>query len=139
MTATNGEIMIPDFRPGMGIEVTYITPDYGRPSLDLKDDYGNIVLHVNPRWDQGALVLNTLSGSWGPEERPNGFDFSSGVPISVRIEASTECFTVFVNGRIIHLYKHRMPVSSVKKAHFYWSDSHATKPARLISLSVFYN
>lgn len=127
-----------NFRPGMAVEATYITPDYGRPTLDLRDDFGNIVLHVNPRWDEGALVLNTLSGSWGPEERPQGYDFSSGVPITVRVEASNDCLTVFVNGKIVHLYKHRLPVTNIKKAHFHWTDSNATKPARLISLGVFY-
>lgn len=136
--ARNGEVKVDNFCVGMAIEVTYITPDAGRPTLDLKDDYGNIILHVNPRWDQGVFVLNTLRGSWGPEERPQGFDFTSGVPITIRVEASHQGLTIFVNGRVVHLYNHRMPITSLKRAHFHWSDDRATKYARLISIGVFY-
>ena len=137
--ATNGEVRVDNFRVGMAVEVTYITPDSGRPTLDLKDDYDNIIIHVNARWDEGHFILNTRSGGgWGHEERPEGFDFSSGVPITVRIEASNDCLMILVNGRILHLYNHRVPVTNIKRAAFHWSSGHASKPARLISLGFFY-
>ena len=137
--ARNGEIRVDNFCIGMSIEVTYITPDAGRPTLDLKDDYGNIILHVNPRWDQGTFVLNTCQGNWGPEELPSGFDFSTGVPITIRVEASHQCLTIFVNGQCLHMYNHRMPITSLKTVAWHWSPDHQTsKHARLINLSVFY-
>ena len=138
--ATDGEIGVFQFREGMAIEVTYLTPDYGRPTLDLKDSIDNIVLHVNPRWDEGSFVLNTrCDGSWGQEERPKGFDFSSGVPITLRVEGSSTFLNVYINNRMIHQYRHRMPMSSICKAYFYWFETHATKHAQLISLAVFYS
>ena len=138
--ANDGEIGVLQFNEGMAIEVTYITPDYGRPTLDLKDSSGNIILHVNPRWDEGSLVLNTkYAGNWGQEERPKGFDFSSGVPVTVRVEGTNKSLDVYINGRRIHQYRHRMPMSSICKAYFYWFETHAMKRAQLINLTVFYN
>ena len=134
-----GEISLTKFEVGMAIEMMYITPDNGRPTLDLKDKCGNIVLHVNPRWDQKVFVLNTNNGGWGSEERPHGFDFSSGVPITVRLEAKSDHFVILVNGNVIHYYKHRMPVTSVCSAQWHWSyQTSGDKEAKLISLSVYY-
>ena len=83
------------FSAGMAIEVRFITPNGGRPTLDLKDAAGNIMLHVNPRWDKRAFVLNSyISGSWGKEERPGEFDFSVGVPMSIRVEAHSSFFKI---------------------------------------------
>ena len=63
-----GSITVDKFNIGMAMEVTYITPDNGRPTLNLRDRSNNIVLHVNPRWEERVLVLNTHVGGWGGEE-----------------------------------------------------------------------
>lgn len=130
-------VYVSSFGAGMAIEVRYITPNNGRPTLDLRDRYNNIVLHVNPRWDKKVFVLNTLHrGRWGPEERPGGFDFSSGVPITIRIEAANSGYVILVNGNVVHRYKHRLSVSSIRKIHFHWGG--AASQAYLISLGVFF-
>ena len=131
-----GSITVDKFNIGMAIEVTYITPDNGRPTLNLRDRSNNIVLHVNPRWEERVLVLNTHIGGWGGEERPGGFDFSSGVPITVRVEAKPEHFVILVNGKVVHNYRHRLPVASVCGAEWGWKGTN--KEAKLINLSVFY-
>ena len=133
----SGQIGLANFGAGHAIEVTYITPDNGRPTLNLQDDAGNIVLHVNPRWDQHSFVLNTKKGNWGPEERPGGFDFSTGVPLTLRVEATDDALVIYINGQIIHRYKHRMPVNSIKKAHFQGPGG-GKKPVRLICLSQYF-
>ena len=130
------EIGIKKFEVGMAVEVMYITPDNGRPTMNLKDGSGNIILHVNPRWDERAFVLNTLSGGWGPEERPRGFDFSSGVPITIRVEAKPEHFAIIVNGNVIHHYRHRIPINNVRSIDWSWNGF--PKEAKLIRLSVCY-
>ena len=38
------EIVLTKFEVGMAIKVMYITPDNGRPTMNLKDDSGNIIL-----------------------------------------------------------------------------------------------
>ncbi|XP_019853532.1 PREDICTED: uncharacterized protein LOC109582911 [Amphimedon queenslandica] len=132
-------ISVPRFSVGRAVEVRYITPNNGRPTMDLYDVYGNILLHVNPRWDTRAFVLNTYykKKGWGREERPRGFDFSSGVPITVRVEAQQTYLVIIVNGRILHRYRHRLKVTTLRKAVFWWGGSTA-KPAKLISLSVYF-
>jgi len=131
-----GSISVEKFDVGMAIEVQYITPDNGRPTLNLRDGSDNIVLHVNPRWDEQALVLNSKIGGWGSEERPDGFDFSSGKMITIRVEAKAEHFCIVVNGKLIHAYKHRLPVDSVCKADWDWNGD--SKEAKLMTLSVSY-
>ena len=138
--ARNGEISVEDFCIGMSVQITYVTPDSGRPTMNLEDRHGNVILHVNPRWEQRVLVLNTKGkGGWGHEERPSGFDFSCGVPITIRCEAAGDHFNILVNGSVIHCYKHRVPVDEVKKVTFNHANAeNATKHAQLISLSIFY-
>lgn len=129
----------------MAFEVRYITPDNGRVAFDLMDNQNNIVLHMSARWDQKVLVLNTCkNGVWGPEETVENFNFNSGIPITLRAEAKTDCFTIIVNGTIVHNYKHRMPLTSITRARYYVENPTTTpktttvKTARLISIGVFY-
>ena len=132
-----GEISVPKFEVGMAIEEKFMTPDNGRPTMNIKDSSGNILLHVNPRWDQKAFVLNTYKqNSWGREERPSGFDFDSGVPITIRVEAKSDHFVILVNGNIIHNYNYRLPVTDIRNITWNWSGEPLA--AKLISLSVFY-
>ena len=134
---SKGEIRVPYFQVGMAIEVRYITPDNGRPTMDIIDKNNNILLHVNPRWDHRTFVLNTFHKKrWGPEERPSGFDFSSGVPITVRVEAKSTHFVILVNGRIIHHYKHRLPVNHIRRISFHWGGK--VKVAKLFCLAVYF-
>lgn len=130
------KLKIHDFKPGMAIEVTFITPSGGRPALNLIDKPGNILLHVNPRWEQSALVLNTFcGGAWGSEERPEGFDFSIGRLMTLRVEAREDCFNIVCNGKVLHKYNYRLPVETVKK--ITWSDStDCDKPSQLISITA---
>ena len=125
-------IKVKNFRPGMSIQATYESPSDGRVKFNLCDKQDNIVLHVNPRTNESALVLNTRSeGSWGKEERPGGFDFSAGAMVTVRVECQEEHFNILCNGKVIHKYIHRLPVETVKK--ITWETS---ADAKLISLAA---
>ena len=140
LTIQTGEIHLPEFKVGMSVEMKLLTPDMGWLVLDLKDSDENIILHVNPRWDEKELVLNTCScNKWGPEERPTGFDFSSGVILKVRIEAFKEHFKILCNGKVIHLYKHRLPLENIRKACFHCTSCEdAIKQPHLVQLRVGY-
>ena len=120
-----------DFKVGMAIETVFITPSSGRVALNLQDAQDNIYLHVNPRWDTHALVLNSrLNGTWGTEERPGGFDFSSGVPTTIRVEAFADHFKILNNGKVLQEYKYRsFDITKIVKATL-------TGDGTLISLTV---
>ena len=120
ISSCKSEIGVVNFGVGNAIEVDYITPNYGRPTFDLRNITGNIVLHVNPRWDTRVFVLNSyINGQWGTDERPTGFDFTSGVPLKIRVEAKSNYFNIVVNGQVLHQYKYRLPVTSVTNVCWY--------------------
>uniref|UniRef100_A0A1X7UKR2 Galectin n=1 Tax=Amphimedon queenslandica TaxID=400682 RepID=A0A1X7UKR2_AMPQE len=81
-------ILVPDFAVGRSVEVRFITPSTGRFTMDLVDASYNVILHVNPRWDTRVFALFTYYNKcWEGGESPSGFDFSSGVPMTIRVEA----------------------------------------------------
>lgn len=135
------EIGISKFELGMAVEVMFLTPDKGQPALDLMDERNNVLLHVNPSWDQNTFILNTCNnGQWGEKECPRGFDFSSGVPVTIIAEARNDCFAILVNGRLVHYYKHRLPFTNICKARFYMMGNPGTpiKETRLLCLNTYF-
>ncbi|XP_077366520.1 galectin-8-like [Festucalex cinctus] len=63
-------------------------------------DGDDIALHLNPRFKQHAIVLNSfLSGSWGAEERRTDvFPFGPGLYFEMIIRCEADSFRVAVNG-----------------------------------------
>ena len=70
--------------------------------LDFVDDTNStIVLHVDARYNWNGnvnvLVLNTFQGrNWHEEEvRPDGFDFTHGIGVKLRVKTEEEGFAYF--------------------------------------------
>ncbi|XP_026544554.1 galectin-4-like [Notechis scutatus] len=76
---------------------------------------GNIALHVNPRFKEGALVRNSfINGAWGSEERNVAFlPFCPGQAFQLEITYLENCYQVLVNGQLKFEYVHRIPPSQV--------------------------
>ncbi|KAH0619952.1 hypothetical protein JD844_014414 [Phrynosoma platyrhinos] len=76
---------------------------------------GNIALHINPRFKEGALVRNTLiNGTWGSEERYiHSMPFSPGQAFHMEITNLKKNYKVIVNGQVVFDYTHRIPPSHV--------------------------
>nr|XP_033778564.1 galectin-9 [Geotrypetes seraphini] len=74
---------------------------------------GGIAFHLNPRFDENALVRNSyLNCSWGPEERSlpkSGMPFSRGQNFVLWIVCEPQCFKVMVNGQHVLSFNHRVP------------------------------
>lgn len=132
------KVKVFDFRPGMAIEAKFLTPSEGTVVLDLFTGDDARALHLSCRWGERALVLNShMGGSWGREERPGGFEFSSGVVATLRVEAEHGHFNVLQNGKLLHKFNHRLPVHKVKKIS--WTDSTScAKQSKLLSITVSY-
>ena len=136
-------ITLDDFRDGYVVEWTFLAPDAGHVSMNMKDELGrDIILHVDARYKWHAsnedLVLNTFHGSWGPEQRPDGFDFTPGILVKMRVEAGPNSFRIFSNSHQIADYKYRLPVTSVKMVELIFEDQNSTEKAKLKSISVFF-
>ena len=137
-----GEIGVEGLQVGIFVEADYYNPTgLGRVYFNLLQDSKNVALHFNPRFDMmpNVLVLNTMQGgSWGPEERPGGYDFSHGIRVKVRIYADQRNFKIFINDKFFYQYKYRgITCSQVKKIQFSCKGDNATA-AQLISLRAGY-
>jgi len=136
MGDVTGEIGVFDFKIGQSLQAEYINPDSGRVRINFYDSQNNIVLHFNPRWDEGALVLNSkINGSYGPEERPPGYNFNKVEKITARFLATQTAICIFIDERMIYEYKNRLPVTSIIKVDFAWYGGSGT-PAKLQCFEV---
>jgi hypothetical protein len=143
-TIKTGDISISNFRVGMCVQLRYITPDAGEVMLSLKDSHDNVILHFNPQWQHRRLLLNTCKGgTWGtPEEvKGTGFNFASGIPMTVRLEAFNDYIRVIVNGLILYEFKPRseLKIANISKASFHCVGTEkGIKEPRLLYLSACY-
>lgn len=134
-------IALDDFDDGYVVEWTFLAPDAGRVSMNLKDELGkDVILHVDARYNwyssNNVLVLNTFHGSWYPEQRPGGFDFTPGILVKMRVEAGQDRFRIFSNTHQIAEYQYKLPVTSVKMVEMIFQDHHSTEKAKLKSITV---
>uniref|UniRef100_A0A7E4UUN3 Galectin n=1 Tax=Panagrellus redivivus TaxID=6233 RepID=A0A7E4UUN3_PANRE len=83
----------------------------GTPVID--PNVGAVALHINVRFAEGKIVLNTLeNGNWGKEERVST-PFKPGQEFDLRIRAQDDKFEIIANQKEIHEYKYRVPLESI--------------------------
>ncbi|KAM9324007.1 galectin-9-like [Gastrophryne carolinensis] len=75
----------------------------------------NILLHLNPRFNEGTIVRNTQDrGSWGPEERQVSYmPFYPGQNFQLEIRNEGSVFGVYSNGTKLFNYVHRLPANQI--------------------------
>lgn len=98
-----------------GTQVHVYGTGYGdRFEVNLANRRGDVVLHVNPRFDQNELVLNSApNGNWGGEVRaPLGM--TRGHPFSMIIMVTQQCFKVAINNQHRADFQHRMPLNAAE-------------------------
>ena len=138
--AQTGQIGVDGMKVGTLVEADYYNPTgSGRIIFNLSQDSNNIVLHFNPRFDEKVLVLDTKTGgNYGKEEKPDGYDFTHGIRMRVKIYADTENFKIFINDKFFYQYKYRgMTSAQVKTVEFVWQGDDAVA-AQLVSLRTGY-
>jgi len=76
-------------------------------AIDLKSNNGSdIALHINPRFEENAITLNSFTGSWGNEQRER-IVMQRGEPFDVIVYNEQRHFTIFINGEKLCTYAHR--------------------------------
>ncbi|XP_036197224.1 galectin-9-like isoform X1 [Myotis myotis] len=97
--------------PSKSITITGIVPSYAqRFHINLRSG-NDIAFHLNPRFDENAVVRNTqISNSWGPEERSlnRSMPFARGQGFLVWIMCEGHCLKVSVDGQHLFDYYHRL-------------------------------
>ncbi|KAJ1357138.1 hypothetical protein KIN20_015199 [Parelaphostrongylus tenuis] len=77
--------------------------------INLLKKNGDIALHFNPRFDEKAVVRNSLiAGEWGNEEREGKIPFENGVGFDGGIKNEEYAFQIFVNSKRYATYAHRL-------------------------------
>jgi len=74
---------------------------------------GQVALHVNARFDEGKIILNSLEGGeWGKEKRVKN-PFHPGDVFDLRIRIHQDRYEVLVNQKEVAEYEHRVPLQLV--------------------------
>ena len=112
----------------------YTVPSKEGATVDLLDGEGGILLHMNYRFEQKVLVLNTkpAGGSWGTEQRVNDFYFTSEENIELMALAEDGHFAIAANGQLVATYKYRLPVDSIQHMRFYASKESGSRLLNMI-------
>ncbi|XP_012871806.1 PREDICTED: galectin-9 isoform X2 [Dipodomys ordii] len=87
-----------------------VLPNAKRFHINLRSG-SDIAFHLNPRFDENAVVRNTqVRGSWGSEERslPRKMPFNRGQSFSLWILCEGHCLKVALDGQHLFEYGHRL-------------------------------
>jgi len=86
-----------------------------RFEVNLTNDRGDILLHINPRVNDRVLVLNSApAGNWGTEER-KPLNISHGENFTIIIMVNEQGFKIAVNNQHTADYNHRLQLPSAEK------------------------
>ncbi|CAJ0958882.1 unnamed protein product, partial [Mesorhabditis belari] len=77
--------------------------------INLLKKNGDIALHFNPRFDEKAIIRNSLiANEWGNEEREGKIPFEKAVIFDLEIHNEEYAFAINVNGERFASYAHRL-------------------------------
>ncbi|CAF3358186.1 unnamed protein product [Rotaria socialis] len=102
-------VISPALSNGTQIRLTG-TATGSRFEVNLKSYQEDTILHVNPRLDDNALVLNSAQrGFWGQEER-HGLPIYRGMRFSIVILATDHDFKIAINNTHVCEFYQRLPM-----------------------------
>ena len=93
--------------PGKRLDISAL-PTGNRVNVNLYRSNGEFALQVSIRYNEGAIVRNSMSGTaWGKEERGGGFPLSKGEIFDLTIINEKFSFQIFLNGKRFGTFAHR--------------------------------
>ena len=107
----------------MGVEVEILTSDTGSSQLILMKDDNNYMISAFPKWEQKVLIINSkIEAVWGEKVTIDYFDYPKGESMTIRIEAQSSSFVVYVNNVLVNKFRHVMPLSDIARTKFYGEE-----------------
>ncbi|VDK17767.1 unnamed protein product [Anisakis simplex] len=79
----------------------------------LEEPGAEAVFHLDVRFSEARIIMNTLTQSWGREERVRN-PFKKGMDFHLIIRANGDIFEIWANHRRIYKFRMRLPLSSVE-------------------------
>lgn len=77
--------------------------------INLLKRNGDIALHFNARFDEKAIIRNSLiSGEWGNEEREGKMPLEKGIGFDLEIKNEDYAFQIFIDGERFATFAHRL-------------------------------
>uniref|UniRef100_A0A9J8BHK4 Galectin 4 n=1 Tax=Cyprinus carpio carpio TaxID=630221 RepID=A0A9J8BHK4_CYPCA len=73
----------------------------------------DMAFQFNPRMDQKVAMNSVINGSWGTEESVSDNPFKKGEAFEMFSVIKSEGFQVYVNGKELYTFKHRIPLEKV--------------------------
>ena len=92
------------------------SPSYIPFDVDWLDDRGDILLHVNPRPDEGIVVLNScMDGAWQEELVVDRYPFAlePDAEVTLRFDVLREHFQISTPDGQLCVFPHRRPPSAI--------------------------
>ena len=119
---------LPDFNVGMGVEAEIITSDTGSSQLILMKDDNNYMISASPKWEKKRLIITSkIESVWGEKVTIDNFDYPKGESMTIRIEAHTSSFNVYVNNVLVNKFPHVMPLTDIAKTKFFGEEGQLKK------------
>ncbi|XP_016108682.1 uncharacterized protein lgals4 isoform X2 [Sinocyclocheilus grahami] len=104
-------------REGMALYLQGVVPaNADRFELNFKtgpSDNDDIAFDFNPRMDQKVVMNSFRNGGWEAEESVSDNPFKKGQPFEMFTVIKSEGYQVYVNGKELHTFKHRIPLEKV--------------------------
>ena len=123
--ASSRTMGIKTFAVGNCVNAFYTAPTTGRVTVNLNNEDGEHVLHVDYRVNWGSnvitgepweyiMILNTQNGDeWGPEVRIEDIESTPGMELALEVCAGDNEFTITLNRKEVTTYEYRAEVTSV--------------------------
>uniref|UniRef100_A0A8C1HE51 Galectin 4 n=1 Tax=Cyprinus carpio carpio TaxID=630221 RepID=A0A8C1HE51_CYPCA len=104
-------------REGMALYLQGVVPtDADQFEINFKtgpSSNDDMAFQFNPRMDQKVAMNSVINGSWGTEESVSDNPFKKGEAFEMFSVIKSEGFQVYVNGKELYTFKHRIPLEKV--------------------------
>uniref|UniRef100_A0A672N564 Galectin n=1 Tax=Sinocyclocheilus grahami TaxID=75366 RepID=A0A672N564_SINGR len=99
-------------------------------------DNDDIAFDFNPRMDQKVVMNSFRNGGWEAEESVSDNPFKKGQPFEMFTVIKSEGYQVYVNGKELYTFKHRIPLEKVSTLNI--SGDVAVTISGFIQVSYFF-
>ncbi|XP_052387760.1 galectin-4 [Carassius gibelio] len=109
-------------REGMALYLQGVVPtNADRFEINFKTGQSSnddIAFHFNPRMDQKVAMNSLIKGRLGTEESVSDNPFKKGEAFEMFTVIKSEGYQVYVNGKELYTFKHRIPLEKVSTLNF---------------------